>query len=200
MLPHWWNHQCHQDTIRYDLGALIPSRSRQSCEKRDRKDRWRKKSWKSSCICRDMLCLLVVAFGARRLRRISTFLLHDFWYLEAIWDSNADNTVSWTIVSTCQLFRFPLTASLSPLDWSLAYSLAVFLSTIFWDTLIWYQLEHGPIIIDRLHWRIDYILISKLVLEQEMFLVAAYTLQAWRKQIDLISCNRNDMWLHILFD
>lgn len=24
--------------------------------------------------------------------RFSTFLLHDFWYLEAIWDSNADNT------------------------------------------------------------------------------------------------------------
>lgn len=32
-----------------------------------------------------------------------------------------------------------------------------------------------------------------------MLLVAAYTLQTWKKQIDLTSYNRSDMWLYVYF-
>jgi len=101
-------------TLRYDL-AVLDTLAIAMIFWEERQDRGEeRRSGKVAVfvvICRFVCCSPWSAGLRAKVFNVSSSW---FWYLEAIWDSNAANVASWTIVSGCQLFRlfrFPLTAS-----------------------------------------------------------------------------------------
>lgn len=99
-------------TLRYDL-AVLDTLAIATILWEERQERGKERRSRKVAVfvvtCRFACCSLESAGS-----KVFNVFPSQFWYLEAIWDSNADNVASWTIISSCQLFRlfrFPLTAS-----------------------------------------------------------------------------------------